>query len=300
MKEFKKAARSNCKIKMAVNGPSGSGKTYSSLLIAFGLTNDWNKIAVIDSENNSANLYADLGPYSVLTLTPPYTPEQYTEAINLAVKAGFECVIIDSLSAEWNGQGGILDIHSNIPGNSFTAWAKVTPRHNAFVQAILQADIHVIGTMRSKTDYVMQDKNGKQVPEKVGMKPVQREDSEYEFTLVLELNQKHQATVGKDRTGLFKNRPELNLTPQLGKELAEWCNVTPVNVLEKQVVQEAVIVIPEVGFEKQINECKTIEELTALFNANPAQQRKYRNSFIQRRNQIDVLLNTFMNNGIHS
>ncbi len=299
MKQFIKAERSNCKIKMAIQGPSGSGKTYSSLLMAFGLTKDWNKIAVLDTENGSANLYSHLGNYSVLNLSAPYTPEEYIDAIETAVKQGFECLIIDSLSTEWNGQGGILDIHGNIPGNSFTAWSKVTPRHNAFVQAILQSNIHIIGTMRSKTDYVLSEKNGKQVPEKVGMKPVQREDSEYEFTVVFELNQKHQANVGKDRTGLFSKRPELYLTAEVGDEINQWCKVS------KEQPTETIIAVEEVHeqqdvFIEQINNCKTVEELGMLFNAHPNNQRKYRSYFSQRKNEIDLLLNNFLSNGIQN
>jgi len=297
MKQFTLATRNSCKIKIGLQGSSGSGKTYSALLLAYGLTNDWRKIAVIDSENGSANLYSDLGAYSVLKLTAPYTPEVYTEAIELAVKNGFECLIIDSLSAEWSGQGGVLDIHSNIPGNSFTAWSKVTPRHNAFVQQMLQSDIHIIGTMRSKTEYVLSEKNGKQVPEKIGMKSVQREDTEYEFTIVFELNQKHQANVGKDRTGLFKNKPELTLSTEVGKTIAEWCNAKPQQnvteppVLEKLPVQEE--------FEQRINGCKSMEELINLYNTNPNQQVKHRENFISRRNQFNVQPETFINNGVH-
>jgi len=299
MKQFNKAERSNCKIKMAVQGPSGSGKTYSSLLVAYGLTKNWSKIAVLDTENGSASLYSHLGSYSVLNLAAPYTPEEYIDAIETAVKQGFECLIIDSLSTEWNGVGGVLDIHSNIPGNSFTAWAKVTPRHNAFVQAILQSNIHIIGTMRSKTDYVISEKNGKQVPEKVGMKPVQREDSEYEFTVVFELNQKHQANVGKDRTGLFSKRPELFLTAEVGDEISQWCKVTDVQPAE---IKSDVAEMPELqdGFIEQINACKTVEELGKLFNANPTHQRKYRSYFSQRKNEIELLLNNFLSNGVHN
>lgn len=299
MKQFNKAERSNCKIKMAVQGPSGSGKTYSSLLVAYGLTKDWSKIAVLDTENGSASLYSHLGSYSVLNLAAPYSPEEYIDAIDTAVKQGFECLIIDSLSTEWNGVGGILDIHGNIPGNSFTAWAKVTPRHNAFVQAILQSNIHIIGTMRSKTDYVISEKNGKQVPEKVGMKPVQREDSEYEFTVVFELNQKHQANVGKDRTGLFSKRPELFLTAEVGDEISQWCKVTDVQPAE---IKSDVAELPELqdGFIEQINSCKTVDELGRLFNANPTHQRKYRSYFSQRKNEIELLLNNFLSNGIHN
>lgn len=293
MNQFKRAERNRCKIKLAIQGPSGSGKTYSALLVAYGLTQDWSKIAVIDSENGSANLYADLGEYSVLTLTQPYSPESYCDALDLAVKSGFECVVIDSLSHEWNGQGGVLDIHSNIPGNSFTAWAKVTPRHNTFVQAVLQCNAHVIGTMRSKTDYVLTEKNGKQVPEKVGLKAVQREDAEYEFTIVFELNQRHLATVGKDRTGLFRSKPELMLNDTVGREIAQWCNaggtITPVEVLPALTD----------NFEARINGCKSIGELMDLYNLNPDKHAQYREAFMSRRNLINQTLNTFSSNGVH-
>ncbi len=298
MKQFSKAARNKCKIKMAVQGPSGSGKTYSALLVAFGITGDWSKIAVIDTENGSAHLYSDLGEYSVLNLVAPYTPEQYSEAIDLAVNSGFQCLVVDSLSAEWSGQGGILDIHSNIPGNSFAAWAKVTPRHNAFVQKILQSDIHIIGTMRSKTDYVMADKNGKQVPEKVGLKAVQREDAEYEFTIVFELNQKHLATISKDRSGLFKNRPELTLDTEVGKEIAAWCNSG-----EPQKNAEVIKLVPHDSkddFAEKIEACKTVDELKDLYHSNPMSQRKYREDFISRQEKINVSLNTFSSNGVHN
>lgn len=293
MKEFQKAARSRCRIKMALQGPSGSGKTYSALLVAFGLTGDWSKVAVIDSENGSSNLYSDLGEYSVLSLTAPYSPEQYSEAINLAVKSGFECVIVDSLSAEWSGQGGVLDIHSNIPGNSFTAWGKVTPRHNAFVQTILQSDIHVIGTMRSKTDYVLAEKNGKQVPEKVGLKATQREDVEYEFTVVLELNQRHIATVSKDRTGLFRNKPEVKLSAEIGQEIAAWCNdgVIPAKEIPVEEVQDTI--------EDRIMECKTVEDLIILYNENPKLQAKYQDKFIKRKDQINLTTKNIHLNGVH-
>ncbi|MGE0635770.1 MAG: ATP-binding protein [Bacteroidia bacterium] len=231
MEHFHKAARNSCKIKMTLQGSSGSGKTFSALLLAYGITGDWNKIAVIDTENGSSHLYSHLGEYSVLNLTAPYSPEHYVEAIDLAVKNGYKCLIIDTLSAEWSGDGGILDIHSKIPGNSFAAWSKVTPRHNSFIQAILKSDIHVIATMRAKTEYIILDKNGKMVPEKVGLKAVQREDTEYEFTIVLELNQKHITSVIKDRTEVFYNMSEIVLNENLGREICEWCNASnsPVN-----------------------------------------------------------------------
>ena len=125
--------RKQAKIKMALQAPSGAGKTYSALLIAFGITNDWNKVAVIDTENGSADLYAHLGSYNVISMKPPYAPESYIEAIEICEKAGIEVIIIDSISHCWDY---LLDFHSSLTGNSFTNWAKVMPRQKAFVDKI--------------------------------------------------------------------------------------------------------------------------------------------------------------------
>ncbi|MEC5172138.1 hypothetical protein QF024_000849 [Chryseobacterium nepalense] len=186
--QLRQSERKRAKIKMALQGASGTGKTYSSLLIAQGLTNDdLSKVAVIDTENGSADLYAHLGNYNVLTMSPPFTPENYIKAIEVCEKAGMEVIIIDSISHEWDE---LLDFHSKLAGNSFTNWAKVTPRQKAFVDKILQANAHVIATMRTKQDYVLNQKDGKYIPEKVGLKSVQRDGLDYEFTwsLILILN----------------------------------------------------------------------------------------------------------------
>ena len=134
------ATRQKAKIKMALQGPSGAGKTYSALLLAYGLCKAWDKIGVIDTENGSSNLYAHLGAFRVMTLTAPFTPEKYIDAIKLCENSSMEVIIIDSISHEWEGSGGILDIHGNMQGNSFTNWSKVTPRHNGFVQALNSYD----------------------------------------------------------------------------------------------------------------------------------------------------------------
>src|SRR5436190_15881615 len=167
--ELHQAHRKKAKIKLGIQGPSGSGKTFGALLIAFGLTEDWGKIAVIDTENYSSDLYDHLGNYNVLPLEAPFSPEKYIEAIRTCVKKGMEVIIIDSISHEWEGSGGIKHTHSQMTGNSFTAWAKLTPRHNAFVEEILQSPVHILATTRTKQDYVLVDKNGKMVPEKVGL-----------------------------------------------------------------------------------------------------------------------------------
>jgi hypothetical protein len=226
--KFEKAKRSKCKIKVSIAGASGSGKTYSALCVAKGMVSNLNKVAVIDTENGSSHLYSHLGDFSVLTLGAPYSPEAYIMAINEAIKNGYECIIIDSLSHEWQGPGGIIDIHGQMEGNSFTNWSKVTPRHNALIQKIVTSPVHIIATLRSKTEYVMQQKNGKSVPEKMGLKSVQRDDCEYEFTVAFELNKYHVAAVSKDRTGLFQQEPELILSENLGKRIIDWCEIDEV------------------------------------------------------------------------
>tara|TARA_R110002050_G_C8929925_1_gene511949 strand:+ start:2214 stop:2612 length:399 start_codon:yes stop_codon:yes gene_type:complete len=118
--KLRKAERKQAKIKMGLQGPSGSGKTMSALLIAFGMTGDWSKVVVIDTENHSADLYAHLGNYQVLPLSQPFEPERYIEAIVACENAGMEVIVIDSISHEWEGKGGILDIHGSMIGNSFT------------------------------------------------------------------------------------------------------------------------------------------------------------------------------------
>ena len=220
--QLRQSMRRAAKMRLALAGASGSGKTYSSLLIAYGMTGEWSKIAVIDSENCSADLYAHLGGYQVLTLEN-YAPETYIEAIGICEQAGAEVIIIDSISHCWDY---LLDFHANLQGNSFANWAKVTPRQNAFIQRILTSSAHVICTMRSKQDYVLSDKNGKMVPEKVGLKAVQRDNVDYEFTAVLDIAMNHKATTSKDRTGLFTGRSEFLITPAVGQAILKWCNMT--------------------------------------------------------------------------
>jgi len=219
--ELRKSSKKQAKIKLALASASGCGKTFSSLLLAYGMTNNWSKIAVIDTENGSADLYANLGNYNVLNLKNPFTPEKYIQAIEVCEKAGMEVIIIDSLSHCWEY---LLEIHSQMQGNSFTNWGKITPRQNSFIQKILSSNAHIISTMRTKQDYVLNEKNGKFVPEKVGLKAVMRDGIDYEFTIVLDLDIKHYAKASKDRTGLFMDKPEFIITPETGKTILNWCN----------------------------------------------------------------------------
>ena len=222
---LRQAERKLARIKMGLMGPSGSGKTLGALKIAHGLTGDWSKIALIDTENHSADLYSHLGNFNVLGLGVPFTPERYNEAISLCENAGMEVIIIDSISHEWEGEGGILMVHSSMTGNSFTNWNKITPRHNGFVQKILQSPCHIIATIRSKQDYVINESpDGKMIPQKVGLRGVTRTNMDYEFTLVLDLDIKHNATASKDRTGLFMDKAPFIISTDTGKTINRWCH----------------------------------------------------------------------------
>lgn len=222
--QFRKAERKKAKIRLGLSGASGFGKTYSALLIAKGLVGDWRKIALIDTENGSGELYSDLGDYNVISLEAPYSPERYISAIKMCEDAGMECTIVDSITHEWDGDGGVLDIQTKL-GGRYQDWAKVTPRHNAFIKTILASKMHIITTVRRKQDYEMtKDGNGKVKVEKVGTKEVTREGYEYELTMNLEfLNDKHIVKASKDRTSLFMDKPEFIPSEETGQKIKEWC-----------------------------------------------------------------------------
>lgn len=221
---LRKATRQQAKLRIGVTAPSGAGKTYSSLLIAQGLASSWDKIALIDTENRSGDLYSHLGEYNIITLDAPYTPERYIEAIKACDTAGMEVIIIDSASHEWDGKGGCLEIYESI-GGKYQDWAKVTPRHRKFLEAILSSSAHVITTTRRKQDYEMsKDSSGKVKVEKMGLKEVQREGFEYELTLNFEIDVRHNATASKDRTGLFVDQPEFIISKETGEKLKAWAD----------------------------------------------------------------------------
>lgn len=225
--QIRKAERKKAKLRLGISAPSGAGKTYSSLLVANGITGDWSKVGLIDTENGSGDLYAHLGDYSVIPIEAPYTPDKYIQAIKLFEDNGFSVIVIDSLTHAWAGEGGILDIQSataaaSRSGNSYTAWREVTPKHNALVNAILQSKCHIIATMRAKTEYVQEkNDNGKTEIRKVGLAPIQRDGMEYEFTVMLDVSIQHVASASKDRTGLFDGqyfKPSI----ETGQKLLEW------------------------------------------------------------------------------
>jgi GTPase SAR1 family protein len=221
----RKAEKKRVKLKMAVQGPSGSGKTWGALALAKNLWPEA-KICAIDTENESASLYADKFTFDTIPLGPPFTTARYVECIDASVKAGYDVLIIDTITAQWDGSGGILQRKNEMDmrgGNSFTNWSSFTPEHEAFKQIMLQAPIHVIATMRSKQDYILQaNDKGKQMPKKVGMAPIQRDQIDYEFTIVFDVQMDHKAVSSKDRTGLFNDKVVDLADPMTADAIRGW------------------------------------------------------------------------------
>jgi hypothetical protein len=273
--KLQQAQRHQVKLRLGLSGASGFGKTYSALLLAHGITNDWSKIAIIDTENNSASLYSHLGEFNVLSLNEPYSPERYIEAIKTCENASMEVIIIDSITHEWSGKGGCLQIHEEL-GGTFQMWAKVTPRHQAFIDAILQSKCHVITTVRRKTDYSLDmGSNGKTKVVKHGTKEGTRSNFEYELTVNFELiNDNHLAKASKDRTGLF-DKPEFVINRATGKKLMEWCNVG-VSIDEAK---------------KEISVCETIEGLKHLYNKYSSLQQQIHPLILERKTVLDNVSN---------
>ena len=223
---FRKATKDQEKLRLALDGPPGGGKTWTALLVGTYLAErEGGRIAVIDSERSSAKKYARDFDFDHLTL-PDNDPRTYASAVRSAIEAGYAVIIIDSLSHAWEGTLDMKDrVTRQQQGNdSFGAWRTVTPVHNELVDVILRAPAHVIATMRTKVEYLVDPTNpdkSKRV-QKVGLKPVQREGVDYEFDVVGELDQENSLVITKTRcsalNGAVLHRPDV----AFAKTLYEW------------------------------------------------------------------------------
>ena len=295
--QLQQTQRHNVKLRLGISGASGFGKTYSALQLAHGMTQDWSKIAVIDTENSSASLYSDLGNFNVLNLSKPFSPERYIEAIEICEKSRMEAIIIDSITHEWQGDGGCLQIHDQL-GGRFQDWAKVKPRHQKFIDRILQSKCHIITTTRRKTDYSLDiSSNGKSKVVKHGTKEITSEGFEYELSVNFELiNENHMCKVSKDRTNLFSGKPEFIITSEVGKTLKAWCNEG--------------VSLDDV--KKEINATTTLEGLRHLYQKYNSLKQQIHPLIMARKSEIEnttqmivdnkqiINPNTIQNNGIDS
>ena len=242
---FKKAVRENIWVKILEIASSGGGKTYSALRMATGFAKELSKvtgqeerIAFIETESRRSTYYADEFDFDILEIKKPYEPEKFIDAIDEAIDAGYKILIIDSLTHEWSGKGGCLEIHSKIPGNSYIAWGKVTPRHEAFFDKIIESPIHIFATVRGEDKYVLEEVDGKQVPRKVSVGYDQRKNTEYLFTSSFMLEQDtHIANAVKDNTHIFEDRNDV-LTEQHGIDLCKWANSGDVSSKKKALDKE--------------------------------------------------------------
>jgi hypothetical protein len=249
----RRAEKKRVKIKVGVQGPSGSGKTWGALAMARNMWPDA-KICLIDTENESASLYADQFEFDTIPLTPPFTSARYQQCIEMIVRQGYEVGIIDTITHQWDGEGGILRRKEQLdqrPGsNSWANWSQFTPEHQAFIESIKQAPIHIIATMRTKQDYVLeQSDKGKTKPVKVGMAPIVREGTDYEFSIVFDVQMDHKAMVSKNRTAMFEGEvldlASVSVAERLrawldngadvkGPEAKSWSSPTPQGIHEPQ------------------------------------------------------------------
>ncbi len=271
--ELKQAQRQQVKLRIGISGPSGYGKSYSALLLAYGITNDYKTIAVIDTENGSASLYSHLGEYKTISLDAPYSPERYIEAIEVCEDARMEVIIVDGISHEWQGSGGCLQIHEQL-GGRFQDWGAVTKRHQAFIDKILQSKCHIITTVRTKVNYSMErDNNGKTRVLKHGMKEITRNGFEYELTVNFELiNDNHIVRASKDRTGLYKNKPEFIINTSSGKKLMIWSKFGGESMETAR---------------KEIKKCTTVEGLRHIYNKYPNYQNELLSDMMDRKSIIE-------------
>lgn len=274
---FTKAEKKKQKLRLALTGPSGSGKTYSALTMAFGIFGKDAKVCVIDTEHGSAELYSDKFPeYYVSQFSPPYAPEAYIKRIKEAEAFGADVIIIDSISHEWNGQGGCLEMVDTVTNassskNSYTSWKNVTPKHQAFIDAILASKCHIIATMRAKQEYALVEKNGKKMPEKIGLAPIQREGMDYEFTLVFDLpgGGNFMASSSKDRTGFFSGKI-FPIDETLCSGILGWLN--------SGQEPEKTVMPPEFIAQKMVEKLRVIESEKDLNAAMQKIEDKYKDN----------------------
>lgn len=238
---FRKAARHAVKARIALAGPSGSGKTYTGLVLATSLAGE-GRVAVLDTEKGSSELYADEFDFDVMHLDPPFSPERYVAGIQAAVEAGYTAILIDSLSHAWADEGGVLDIVDQeavrTQGNKFAAWRKGTPEQQKLLGGLIRSPIHTIVTMRSKQDYAVDtDDRGRTRVRKLGLAPIQREGVEYEFSVFGELDLDHTLSISKSRYASLQDlvikKPGTDFAQQVLKE---------VEVGEPEATEETIVV----------------------------------------------------------
>lgn len=268
---FKKATKKKCKLRACLIGVAGSGKSYSALRMATGLGG---KIAVIDTERKSISKYADKFDFDVDEMDYP-SIENMVKSIKNAESLGYNTLIIDSLSHSWHKLLEEVEklTTTRFDGNSFRAWGVATPIQRQFIDLLLKADMHIIFTLRAKTEYVMEmNEKGKMAPKRVGLAGEQGKDIEYEVDFLVMIDRNHSAEVIKDRSGKFQDEYIEQITEETGKTLAEWLEVGEVDTPEppsaedvlKTVLTERGIVVKDFCKHFDIKKSNIAEKIVML------------------------------------
>jgi hypothetical protein len=298
--EFKiiRAERTQARLRLALTATSNGGKTWSSILLAKGIVEHLlaegvvsgtleGKIGMIDTERKSGALYAHLCPFDCIALNPPYTAERYAKALSVLEAAGYVVIIVDQISHAWSGPGGMLALLNKKAkaehyGNTFNAWADVTPEQDAFIDRLLCSPAHLIITMRQKTEWVLQERANKKgemkmTPTRIGMKPIQRDGVEYDFTTLLTLDtETHLAKPLKNRCPVFQDGVQVLLNEEVGHKLAEWMlGGAPLAAEERSdpSAQDRVVALT-LAAEDYLPQCENIADLARRFADTQQQLRK--------------------------
>ncbi len=230
------ATQVGLKARFALMGPTGAGKTWTSLDVATHLVEEGERIMVIDTERGSARNYARAFKFAHMDWKPPYHPGELAEAIlELGSSGKFGCLVVDSLSHFWKASGGTLDQKDRISArgganaqNSYTAWNEAGKLQDSMIEAILSCPVHIICTMRSKMAYAIEEyQDGNRTKTrvtKVGLAPVQRDDTEYEFTVIGEMDlATHRLVVTKSRIHDVADQVySAGQAKQLGIAVRDW------------------------------------------------------------------------------
>jgi hypothetical protein len=268
----------NFRLKISLQGKRPLSNITNALQLAFGICKQWEKIIVIDTSGNT-NLCHRMGKFKVLPLSPPYSTEKFETAIDTCLASQPAVIIIEDFSNEWAGPGGILDVHQHMEGNAFYNWNGLSPRHDSLVAKVLQSQVHMMVTLRTKLTYREVMKGNKKGYEPNGTKAIQRKEFTKDYTLALELNDIDACTVLHDHTGVLNATNSSRITNDTGSLLSRWCNGnkpdTITNPLQAQV-------------EKQIQECKTVDELLDLYNKHPELQAILKDQFTKKRESLQI------------
>ena len=267
--QFKPAVKSEKKLRLLIDGPSGSGKTATALLIAQALIDENERVACIDTESKSASLYsgvtlpsgAFIRKFDSLDLEE-FHPKLYMEAIHVAEREGYKVLVIDSFTHAWAGKGGALELHQDevdqsSSGNSYVAWGKVKPITRKLIETILHSPCHIIATLRSKVDYVIDTSSGKSVPRKVGLQPITEAGTDYEFDLQLSMAITNHGTIAKTRL------PDITLGDVYHMPGTDFAKMIIYALKGEKVVEEtrgfttADLPVPEEPTEEELEDDKT-------------------------------------------